>query len=354
MSVMKLDNADAPTPPVGVIESLSLGFETVAGKLVLVLLPLLLDLLLWVGPHISFAPAIDTVINTYHDELWTPFVVSANPDMDTVWPQIAEGMADVLGNRFEKYLPVFNVPLIGIPVVMAGREASALPFALNVQEWVINSPMGMVGVWLLALIVGVVLGTLYMGLIAQQIRSGRVSLGKALKRWPVDLLWMGMFIVLLPILAMLIYMPFLILAAGFSVLSGVVMSVLAGLLDWGGRLLVLWVGLFFAFTIHGFMLHEKSLPGAIWDSVRVVQWNVTATMVLALLFVMLNLGMNYVWSMAPAGSWLTIASIIGNAFISTGLIAASFIFFKDRYRYWREMRAQLLAELERKKAQHNI
>ena len=37
--------------------------------------------------------------------------------------------------------------------------------------------------------------------------------------------------------------------------------------------------------------------------------------------------------------------------LSTALIAATCVFFKDRYRYWREMRAELLMELERRRAQ---
>ena len=42
-------------------------------------------------------------------------------------------------------------------------------------------------------------------------------------------------------------------------------------------------------------------------------------------------------------------SVPRNAFISTGLLTASFVFFRDRYRYWRELRAELMAELERRR-----
>lgn len=349
MGVMNANNVDAPTPPVGVIESLTLGFETVASRLVLVLLPILLDLVLWVGPRISFGPAVDTVVDAYHDRLWTPFVVSMDPELDAVWPEISAAMTEALGSTVEQYLPVLDLPIVGIPVSMAGREAASLPFPLEPPAWVVESPLTMVGVWLLAIAAGLVLGTLYVTLIAQQVRGGRIRLGHVLKRWPVNLLWVVLFVVLLPILFIVVYAPFLLVAAGFSVLGGV-MTIAAVLVDWLGRLLVLWIGLFLVFAVHGVVMYEQNLFKALWDSMRVVQWNMTATMLLVLLTVVLSLAMGYVWDMAPSGSWLALAGIGGNAFISTGLIAASFIFYKDRYRYWREMREQLLAELERRRA----
>ena len=197
---------------------------------------------------------------------------------------------------------------------------------------------------------GLVLGTLYLGLIAQQVRAGRIDVWQALKRWPANLFWVGLFIVALPILLLIIYAPFLLLAAGFSVLGGV-MTVVAVFVDWAGRLLALWLALFMIFTVHGVLLHEKNALAALWDSVRVVQWNMTSTMLLVLLLVVLSLAMGTIWNMAPAGSWLAVAGMVGNAFISTALVAASFIYYKDRYRYWREMRAELIAELERRRAE---
>lgn len=348
--MMNEDNVHAPTPPVGVIESLSQGFETVASRLVLVLLPLLLDLLLWMGPRISLAPAIDSVLEAYHDDLWTPFVVSLNPELDEVWPEISTAMTEALGSKVEQYLPVMSLPLIGVPISLAGREAEALPFAFEPPSWVVDTPLGLAGVWLLALGVGLVLGTLYLGLIAQQVRAGRIDVWQALKRWPANLFWVGLFIVALPILLLIIYAPFLLLAAGFSVLGGV-MTVVAVFVDWAGRLLALWLALFMIFTVHGVLLHEKNALAALWDSVRVVQWNMTSTMLLVLLLVVLSLAMGTIWNMAPAGSWLAVAGMVGNAFISTALVAASFIYYKDRYRYWREMRAELIAELERRRAE---
>jgi hypothetical protein len=66
------------------------------------------------------------------------------------------------------------------------------------------------------------------------------------------------------------------------------------------------------------------------------------------LVVLVNSALQLIWRLADTGSWLVVLGMIGNAFISTGLIVATFVFFKDRYRYWQEMREALLAELKRR------
>ena len=69
---MGSENISAPTPPVGVIESFTVGFETVASRLVLLLLPLVLDLFLWVGPRLSYRPAF----MSYYEDIWQPTMAS--------------------------------------------------------------------------------------------------------------------------------------------------------------------------------------------------------------------------------------------------------------------------------------
>ncbi len=192
-----------------------------------------------------------------------------------------------------------------------------------------------------------VLAVIYLTLIANQVQRGRIELKRVLARLPVNGLWMMVFGIIVPLVLLAIYLPFVVLAFGVSLLS----PFLALVVDWGGRLLVLWLLLFLIFTIHGLLMNERGPLGALWDSIRVVQWNMTATLFLFLLIILLNTALLAVWNLAPTGSWLAVVGIVGNAFAATGLITASFVFFKDRYRYWREMRAELIAELERRRAQ---
>ncbi len=335
---MDAKNTTAPTPPVGVIESLTTGFETIAGRLVLVLLPLLVDLLVWVGPRLSLRPAI---ANYYH-EFWQPLIASLEPEAQTTFATVTEMLRTAAEN-----MPVLYLPLVGVPSVMAGREAAPLPFNYAPPLWEVQQPFGLVGVNAASLLASLLFAVIYLTLIASQVQKGKIDLKRMLARLPRNGLWIMVLAIVVPLVLLAIYLPFVILAFGVSLLS----PFLALIVDWGGRLLVLWMLLFLVFTVHGLLMNERGLLGALWDSVRVVQWNMTATLFLFLLIIVLNMALAAVWSLAPAGSWLAVVGIVGNAFAATGLITASFVFFKDRYRYWHEMRAELIAELERRRVQ---
>ncbi len=329
-----------PTPPVGVIESLSQGFETVAGNLGLLLLPLLLDLLLWVGPRLAFGPAIEAA----YREVWKPALVNSEQEI----PEAAAELFQFMATASETVPPVY-LPVLGIPSLMAWHAAQPLPFSYTPPVWVIDTPAGIMGVEVLALGSGIILISFYITLIAQQVGEGRISLRNVLARLPANVFWLSLFVVGGGILLLAMFLPFFVLAAGLSLLNGF----LGNIATVGGMVFLLWVSLFGIFTVHSIVMHRRNLFGALWDSVRVVQWNMSATLFLVLLIVVLNSALSFVWSLADTASWLALPAIAGNAFISTGLWAATFVFFKDRYRYWREMREELIAELERRRIQQH-
>ena len=341
---MASENLNAPTPPVGVIESLTQGFETVAGHLPLLLLPVLLDLFLWAGPRISFQPAAEAMANAYI-ATWEPFAESSPPDLQEMWEQQTEILLEVVENMPAQYLPI-----PGIPSLLSGREAKGLPFDYTPPLWLVETAAGFIGIKLLLLLIGLILGSLYIILIAQQVRENRPEVRDLIRRLPVLTFQIGLFALLTPLLLIALLLPFLLISGMLAFLNGF----LATATQWVGAMFILWVGVFTVFTLHGLLLNDRSLLGALWDSVRVVQWNMPATIFLFLLVLVLDTALTrYVWSLPEADSWLVLPGIAGRAFIATGLITATFVFYKDRYRYWKEMREELLAELLRRRAQQN-
>src|SRR5262245_29762331 len=115
---MASENFTLPAPPVGIIESLTSGFETVASRLYLVLIPIAFDLLLWLGPRISYRQALDA---------------SGMPDQIT---KVGVAFQQVLYPFFpvQYFHPMSSVqylPVLAVPSVMASRDASRLPFELT-------------------------------------------------------------------------------------------------------------------------------------------------------------------------------------------------------------------------------
>ena len=49
----------------------------------------------------------------------------------------------------------------------------------------------------------------------------------------------------------------------------------------------------------------------------------------AMLAIVINQGMDLLWRVAPTESWMMCIGIMGHAFISTSLLAASFIYYPD-------------------------
>jgi hypothetical protein len=43
----------------------------------------------------------------------------------------------------------------------------------------------------------------------------------------------------------------------------------------------------------------------------------------------LSQGMNYLWRVPPSDSWMTLVGIAGHAFITTAVLASSFVYYRD-------------------------
>jgi hypothetical protein len=63
-----------------------------------------------------------------------------------------------------------------------------------------------------------------------------------------------------------------------------------------------------------------------------------------LLYIIISQGLAFLWRSPADNSWLTLVGIAGHAFITTALLSASFI-------YYRDMNAWLQAILERMQTQ---
>ena len=62
---MEMDKIETLPPPPGVVGSLRAGFDAIASNLTVILLPLVLDLFLWLGPRLH----IDRLFQPIFDEM---------------------------------------------------------------------------------------------------------------------------------------------------------------------------------------------------------------------------------------------------------------------------------------------
>ena len=310
--------------PTGVIETLSAGFAAVNRQLWVLLLPVLLDVFLWLGPHVSYSPLVGPVVVNASD--WTRQVA--------LGPRRAVRNPDVINavDQTRQWLIAQSDEVNGLEALTWGPLAlpslAALPSASDdlafVSGWVDGLALLVASVSL-----GVLLGGwFYAGLAAASTgaRGGPVEAGRGAPRAVVDVI--GLVAVLIAT-GLLLGVPVLLLI-GFTAIVSPPVAVLGGLLLFAAGLFAT-VHLFFA--VDAVFVSRAGPLGAIQRSVGVVRRHLRPSVALILLTWLILAGMGRVWDVlasslqSPYGVGL---AILGNAYIVSGLIAAGMIFYSQR------------------------
>lgn len=331
----------------GIIETLSAGFEAVAKRFWILLIPITLDLLLWLGPKVSLYPLIHRALE------WMQAIAVSPPSSETlanaqqIWQQA--NMAQLWEQFAQQFnllslLPGFNIVTLlslgwlDLPSLAVG---GALPNPLANVMPVAQFSSGL-SILLLAVIIlagGLFLSVLYQGLIAQEVREEQPNLRYLLRRsW---LYWRYLARVALGYLMLLVIVgwPVMILTFVAGALSPVLMQFLFLLVS----VALFWIALYLSLTPHGILLGEEKPLVALLTSVNLIQRNFGSAMFLLLLSRLIRLGLGFVWPLLTRTVPGTVIAIAGNAFVSAGLAAASFIFYRDRFTIWREQLAKAMA-----------
>ncbi|MEO6624915.1 MAG: hypothetical protein ABIN37_08795 [Burkholderiaceae bacterium] len=325
-----------PAPPKGVISSLATGFETINARLELILLPLALDLWLWLGPHLSVSPLMPQI----EAALRPVYAAAAADPSGRQNLGILQAAIEGFGKTFNIFSMLSTAPL-GLPSLMAGRSPILTPLGTP-QFWQVDSIpvyLLLMGVFILA---GLYLAALYLGGIAQQVRDKRLSWGLLLRQVWGDWARLTALVAMAALVLVVLGLP-LVLVTGLASLF----STLLGLVIWvGGLTIMLWVVFYAGFAVHGMLLHRRGLFAALWDSARLVHFNQPFAAGIFVMVVAVNLVLAFVWNIPHDDNWLLLIGVGGHALISTALVAATFVFYQDRYRWWVEFRQALVARAE--------
>jgi len=304
-----------------VIEALSAGLDAVLRHPWLLLIPLLLDLFLWVGPRLH-APALYQAFEPALRQMATQMTTSE-----------ARFAAQELGKAIEQFFTQFNllawlsVTLIGVPIVNGSLDATLkLVTGSAPLVWPVNNFENYLLVFVLATVIGLFISALYWTLLGDYVRGATFQTTHWLKRsfevWK-KLLILALIIVGLAIMAIF---PLAIAMLTLSVFSAGLASVVP-LLALG---VAAWIALVCIFTPHGLVVHHMPVGRAINISSMIVRANFTPVASLVVVAIAISIGMGLIWDALAADSWLRLVAIAGNAVIATGLIVASLLFYQNR------------------------
>jgi len=319
-------------PPPGVIGSLRAGFDTVAGHVWLIVLPLGLDIFLWLGPRLSV------------DGLLRPFVrymflqARRNVDVSELdrFLEAQTSFLDVL-QKFNllSLISKFRTFPIGISSLLAQTMPVNTPLGEQNVVQVSSIPL-LVGIVFILTMLGWVVGGLYFRWVSGTTlgQEAGISLLRAIMQtFILSVCWLlGLIIVLLPVMFILALLAFInpLLA------NGAIFVLL---------LLSFWLIVPLFFVPHGIFARRQNAFYSALTSLRMARFTFPTSGMFIISVLILSQGLNYLWSVPPNDSWMTLVGIAGHAFITTAALAASFVYYRDMnvwlqtvFEQWQKMR----------------
>ncbi|MFQ5341255.1 MAG: hypothetical protein ACE5F6_06865 [Anaerolineae bacterium] len=309
----------------GVIDSLSAGLNLITQRPWVVAIPVLLDLWYWRGPRLSVAPLFKQI-----EQLLVQSMPATAPQGPVDFKMVQD-LLDTLGQRSNLF-SLLSATVLGVPSLMVG-DGSGNAGIIEMRSW-----LAMAGVGALLMLTGLAIGCLYLMLILQGVDEEPVEAGGLLRQ--AGALWLRVIALLLLIVffAIALAVPFSLLLSLLTFISSAAVSFLAGIF----YMAIIWLGLYLYFVVYAIMVNRVGPIRAIWNSANVVARNFWSASALVILIIVLTQGLALVWQrlgqMNPIGF---IIGIAGNAFIGSGLVAASLLFYRDRYQRWQEQGVEI-------------
>ena len=317
MNVQKIESLP---PPPGVIGSLRAGFNAVSNHIGLMLLPVALDIFLWLGPRLSVEGLVNPFFKLMFDEARTTLTSSADLKRLT---DFQTGFGEVI-ERFNllSLLSKLQTFPIGISSLLAQTMPVKTP--LGSQEVVqVSSAPGLIGLMFLLVLISWIVGGLYFRWVSGTALGNAKSEVEISFTWAIfqtvilSILWfIGLMMLLIPVMFVLTILTFLSPALA----SGAFFVML---------ILSFWLIVPLFFTPHGIFVRKQNAFYSIFTSLRMARFTLPTSGLFVLSVILLSTSLNYLWSVPPDDSWMLLVGIAGHAFITTALLAASFVYYRD-------------------------
>ncbi len=316
-------------PPPGIIASLRTGFDTITAHITAILMPLALDLLLWLGPRVK----VDQLVNGMFK-----YLLAAGPSLGVLPDQLQQlqsSMTDSMAT-FQRLnvLALLRTFPIGIFSLMTGIQPIDSPFGAP-MTFQVGSFFDLL-LWIAVLtIIGWMFGGLYFQWIAALVRKDvSTQAGYALLQTLFfSLIWSVIFWTLgMPI--------FLILYVLFAINQLVGEGALLFL-----GFLAMWLIVPVFFAPHGMFLRKQNALISILSSFQLARFTLPNSSLFVMTVIMLGIGMNFLWSLPANNSWMSLVGILGHAFITTALLASSFVYYQDMTTWLQTVLGRLRASM---------
>ena len=309
MEVSRIENLP---PPPGVINSIKAGFDKVAAHVTAIVLPLLLNLFLWLGPRLR----LDALFNLMRT------------NMISIWQTGGVSAADIkrVLETYDTTIPLINLfwllrtlP-IGISSLLFQQAATSTPLGNPIDLQV--SAVNFLGWIFLLIFIGWIGGGLYFRSVALMATANKddqpMSIFRAIFQTILISMVCGMLVVVIGLPILLV----LALVLQFSAFAANILVLFVSLAS-------MWVIVPLFFWPHGVFVKKQNVITSIISSVQMTRFTLPKSSMFVLAVFLLSFGLNFLWNIPPENSWITLLGIFGHSFVSTALLAGSFIYYRD-------------------------
>lgn len=309
MEVSRIENIP---PPPGIISSIKAGFDAIAARITAIFLPLALNLLLWLGPRLR----MEKMFKSMEGDMVLFWQASRIPAEDI---QTMLDVYEKMTQSINLFGLVRTLP-IGISSLFAVSQGPSVTPLGGPAVWqvdVLTFPL-----WIMFLVfIGWVGGAFYFrdvawAALAEKITSVRAF--QAVVQTVLISILCNMILIAVSVPVILI----LIVAAQFSAL-------LANLLVLFIALGSVWVIVPMFFWAHGVFLDRQNVLTSMMSSLQLTRFTLPTSSLFVLTIFLLSYGLNFLWRIPAQDSWATLLGIFGHSFVTTALLAGSFIYYHN-------------------------
>lgn len=311
-----MDKIETLPPPPGVVGSLRAGFDAIASHLAVIVGPLALDLLLWLGPRLH----VDRLFQPIFDEMFRYAQYSGFPATDL---NTFRENSNILLEQLQQFnlLSTLRTFPIGVFSLMSGTLSNRTPLGapLVVQ---INSVFSLFGWIALLTLIGWMCGGLFFRWVSLVVvdpsQPGDLHIGQSILQ---TMLMSVMYFILGIMIGTPLLVIFALVMAASPLLAQGMLLVLG--------LLSMWLIVPVFFSPHGIFMRRQNVLSSIYTSLRMARFTMPTSSLFVLSVLLIAYGLNYLWNIPSSASWMALVGIVGHAFVTTSLLAASFIYYRD-------------------------
>ncbi len=328
----------AEQKPLGIIDVLTAGFEIVRKRPWTVLIPILLDTLVWFLPRLSLGALMRPVIDQQFSTTGlSPDLVDNVKQMHDTAVQVANSL-NLLSVIMGMLDGVARLPSL----LMYADSGIHSPFTSLAYTMQLNSEGLATFLFVPLFLLGLFVAALYIELIAQGVRPLQNEPPFA---WigRTGLLWLRL-VAYSFVLGLVLFVSSLVLSLVqiLTPLGADLGSFIAALITVGW----LWLTIYFFFVIPAMSIGNLGLFEALRRSILIFRIHFWASLGLVALTLFLNLGLRlFIWNglATPDFDLGIFLAIAGNAIVGTGLLAGLLVFYQDRMLYTERMIARARA-----------